>query len=476
MEKIFHRGSRCYGTSIDNTRLIFIRGIHSWTNAKMKEFIQLKCKKFKNNILSVKRITNFNDSFFRIKIYTPNFNQAKFIKIFEKAISGVNISDCKCSRRNHKVSKRKLKQKFISNNVSNESTVNSSSTTSVNSVIANQVPNISNLTSRNPTAFSNLDKFSFCLSWNTNGWNFVKRDSIEYFNTIFKPLFLCFQETGNGTNDVRYPCKVTLPNYKYFQKRMDPSIPGCRGLYLGYHVSCQAVLEDNSYTHLVSLTTYSLWNNNKCSVGNVYVPTKKHNLQVRYAFSEVFTWLQNHTNHPSILLGDFNMSTADLQGKLSDSNLGNWFILPINGSSISWNRGRFSSDIDHALVNASMLEKISCAYFVDYSSVSDHLPLLVYCKKTTTDESFLLPKKFVRWDRYKCLELKNEICDHNKFDILSEEISSNDELSTDSIVEKFISTTNSIAKDLSILTSTEIRKAMFRMSRKIYCLQNIKII
>ena len=62
---------------------------------------------------------------------------------------------------------------------------------------------------------------------------------------------------------------------------MDPTTPGCRGLYFGYHVSCQAVLEDNSYTYLVFfLTTYSLWNHSKCSVGNVYIPTKKHSLQV----------------------------------------------------------------------------------------------------------------------------------------------------------------------------------------------------
>jgi len=140
----------------------------------------------------------------------------------------------------------------------------------------------------------------------------VKRNSIEYFNTIFKPLFLCFQETGNGTNEARNPCKVTLPNYKYFLKRM---------VY-------------------------------------IYIPTKKHSLQVRYAFSEVFTWLQNHMNHLSILLGDFNMSTSDLQDKLSNSNLDNWLILPINGSPISWTRGRFSLDIDHALVNSSMLDWI----------------------------------------------------------------------------------------------------------------------
>ena len=59
------------------------------------------------------------------------------------------------------------------------------------------------------------------------------------------------------------------------------------------------------------------------------------------------------------------------------------FILPINGSPISWTRGLYSSDIDHALVNSSMLDKILSAYFIDYPFVSDHKPLVVYCKKTT---------------------------------------------------------------------------------------------
>jgi len=86
----------------------------------------------------------------------------------------------------------------------------------------------------------------------------------------------------------------------------------------------------------------------------------------------------------------------------------------------------------------------------------------------------LLSKNFVRWDRYKCLELKNEICHHpNKLEILSEELR-NEEHSEDTIIEKFINTTNSIAKDWSITSSTEIRKTMFRMSHKIYCLQKVK--
>jgi len=62
---------------------------------------------------------------------------------------------------------------------------------------------------------------------------------------------------------------------------------------------------------------------------------------------------------------------------------------------------------------------------------------------------FCYQKKFVRWDRYIYLKLKNEICHHNKFEVLREELG-NEELSVDCIIEKFINTTNFIAKDLLI--------------------------
>jgi len=97
-----------------------------------------------------------------------------------------------------------------------------------------------------------------------------------------------------------------------------------------------------------------------------------------------------------------------------------------------------------------MLDEISSSYFVDFSSVSNHKSLVVYCKIKNYHRwiIFITKKKkffFLRWDRYKCLEFnlefKKEICDHNKFEILSEELG-NGELSADYIVEKFINTTN----------------------------------
>ena len=90
---------------------------------------------------------------------------------------------------------------------------------------------------------------------------------------------------------------------------------------------------------------------------NIHYNSDRHSLRFSHGFRIALII-------PSILLGDFNMSTSDLQDKLSNSNLDNWFILLINDSPISWTRGRYSSGIDHALVNSSMLDKISCTYFV----------------------------------------------------------------------------------------------------------------
>jgi len=40
-------------------------------------------------------------------------------------------------------------------------------------------------------------------------------------------------------------------------------------------------------------------------------------------------------------------------------------------------KGRYLSDTDHALDNSSILDKISIAYFIDYSSISDQQPFIV---------------------------------------------------------------------------------------------------
>jgi len=72
--------------------------------------------------------------------------------------------------------------------------------------------------------------------------------------------FYVFRKQVNVSMMLEIHVKPHFQTINISRNEMDPTTPGCRGLYLGYHFSCQVVLEDNSYTHLVSLTTYILWN------------------------------------------------------------------------------------------------------------------------------------------------------------------------------------------------------------------------
>ena len=115
-------------------------------------------------------------------------------------------------------------------------------------------------------------------------------------------------------------------------------------------------------------------------------------------------------------LENFNMSTSDLQDKLSNSNLDNWFILLINDSPISWTRGRYSSGIDHALVNSSMLDKISSAYFVSLKILTKIVTDRI--SKYAFRNNFIRPEQFGFRNHEKCISLYisiREICQRRKF-------------------------------------------------------------
>ena len=59
---------------------------------------------------------------------------------------------------------------------------------------------------------------------------------------IFKPLLIpIFSEKKIKVPRILVIHVTLLKHIYYFQKRIDPNTPGCRGLYFRNHVSCQAV-------------------------------------------------------------------------------------------------------------------------------------------------------------------------------------------------------------------------------------------
>ena len=86
------RGSRCYGIPLDNTRLIYIRGVNSWSLENMRLFLKTHLKDQYNNILSVRRITNFNDNFFKIKVLANDDTIDTFTDIFKSTRQSISVT------------------------------------------------------------------------------------------------------------------------------------------------------------------------------------------------------------------------------------------------------------------------------------------------------------------------------------------------------------------------------------------------
>ena len=456
---LLRRGLRCYGINISSTRHIYIHGIFSWTVSKMWNVLENKFSEFFNNILAIKRYSFYHrKSYFIIKIKNYGFDFNAFKDKFCNLFRNCSVEYSRCKKWNHKISITKERRKIL--------------------LYPSHIPKNNHNDHVLDISLSDYDpsdkKSSFCLCWNTNGWNSEKKDGIEYFISLFKPKFLCFQETGNGSRlRSNYPCKVSLPNYACFFKRKEAKVPGMRGLYIGFHKTCQAVPENYTFKYILSVTTYSI-GKTKCSIGNVYIPVKKYRLEQIFAWEEVNKWLADHTSHASILLGDFNATTSKLSSFLNKSADPSWSVLPINGSNISWSSGNKSSDIDHAIVNSKMLELISYARFVDFYPLSDYKPLIIYSKPSSND-SFVTPKKFVRWNRIKCKDSRSIIFNNNMFSVLEDNFLNGEDQSSDTLVNNFISSANELAESLNITSSNGIKDHSFRISKKIFVLQKLKV-
>jgi len=99
----------------------------------------------------------------------------------------------------------------------------------------------------------------------------------------------------------------------------------------------------------------------------IFVPQRRYNSYVKYAKLEITSWIQLHSSNPSILLGDFNLSSVKLSELISPFN--NWMIFTLNGFNMSWYRGGLESDIDHAIVNKSMMNLLSSSSFIDFPPI-----------------------------------------------------------------------------------------------------------
>ena len=107
------RGSRCHGIPMENTKLLFIRGLRSWPEIKMRRHLKKTLNELNDKVLSVKRIANFNDAFFKIKIVGNEEELTSITDCIVNSFKRASINVINCSKRNHKYSFSSLKRKHF---------------------------------------------------------------------------------------------------------------------------------------------------------------------------------------------------------------------------------------------------------------------------------------------------------------------------------------------------------------------------
>ena len=443
----FRRGLRYFGPNSGKSYLIFIHNLSSWSKQRLMEFLRIKLQLFKEIIQSVsKKYSPSLGIYFIIKINGSSaLNAMLFLLILanklpiSSKISWKFIEKLRCNRqykksRSVKASVGPISQDFFSSHLK-----------------------------------PNAPFFNLCITWNINGWNTEKKDGVMYFLSIFKPVCICLQEIGNSQflcgNKLASP---QLPNYSPVYRRANPKVPGMRGLYIGVHKSCSFSPEPLLYKYIISVTIPSFWSQ-RCTVGNIYFPQTRWAEARLTAFDELDKWLNAHNknNHPAVLVGDFNMSSQKIKSYIAQ-HYPDWVVSELIGNEYTWAKGTRSSCIDHIIYNRAMSVHINktsvCSSFFD---ISDHKPILVSCHNDSND-GFQKPRKTFKWSRHICNTKSTNILSHNLFSVLADELESQNNLSADDMVHKFIETSNTVGKELKAIVPANLKGPAF------HCPQYIK--
>jgi len=125
--------------------------------------------------------------FFKLKVLANKDTTNNIVNILKSKLPHTTITHFECSRRNHKYSfstlKKKIQQSSSNSNSSPNNFITSTQFYSSNSHFSSNSQQSSrsfnslpiNSVDSSSTINDQAKSFPFCLSWNTNGWNYKKK-------------------------------------------------------------------------------------------------------------------------------------------------------------------------------------------------------------------------------------------------------------------------------------------------------------
>jgi len=170
----FRRSLRYFGPHSNNSYLIFIHDLRSWSKQRLMDFLQNHPSKQIFQSISKKYSPTFGIYFIIIIDGSNPLKAMLFLPLLGNTLP----------------IKSKISWKHI------EKFTNNRSYNIKHSIKSSIEPISDDFFSSHLKSNSSL--FNLCACWNINGWNSEKKDGVMYFNYVFKPVCICLQEIGNS--------------------------------------------------------------------------------------------------------------------------------------------------------------------------------------------------------------------------------------------------------------------------------------
>jgi len=169
----FHRGLRCFGNNMNSHTLLFIHDLDSWSIPRLREIFNSKFPNSSALISSIKKLFSPKfGSYFIIKVNNSQENLS-FFNLLLSVIKGLPVtSKIRWSISNRIPKKLKSKRKCNLDAALNPLSLD---------FFTNYLSSSSTL-------------FNLCVSWNINGWNIEKRDSVLYLSKIFNQFVSAYKK------------------------------------------------------------------------------------------------------------------------------------------------------------------------------------------------------------------------------------------------------------------------------------------
>jgi exonuclease III len=301
-------------------------------------------------------------------------------------------------------------------------------------------------------------------TWNIQGLR-GKRQEVSWFLQAQGVDIMAIQETGLTSDAWR----LRIPGYNCL------SIPckgtGQRGLTLcikeqwnGMEMMQKVILQGKPWI-----------------LGTVYIPSIRElrRTALKDLIDRVRSIQRKEPSTPMVLMGDWNMKKLRVEKCLGLIKGKGTLMKPLdmNGSPKTWHgyqRNREWSSIDHIVVNDSARKWIGKPRVDRRWSCSDHWPVVgsIRLKDTSpldNEEGWTYPKprQVIRYNLDKVKELRYDIPCHNHWKALE----TLDEVDLDESLEKFIQTSENVAKDLKVIvTEPENDKTRPQSRPRLRCL------